>query len=87
MTAIGATSGPLGAIFLCGLFVPFMNKQGAIGGIICGLGSMMFLALKAFALAKTVNMNPRLPTDLTECPADTDFSNAKNFTIVEPPEL
>lgn len=26
MTAVGATSGPLGGIFLCGLFIPFMNK-------------------------------------------------------------
>ncbi|CAL8115706.1 unnamed protein product [Orchesella dallaii] len=87
MTAVGATSGPLGGIFLCGLFIPFMNKFGAIVGILGGLSSMMFVAINSFILARQHVLNPRLPTDLDDCPAGTNLSMAINYTMPAVPEF
>ncbi|XP_021962512.2 sodium-coupled monocarboxylate transporter 1 [Folsomia candida] len=87
MTALGATAGPLGGVFICALFIPWMNKYGAIGGMVVGLTSMMYLAVQAFLLGKQYpNLNLPLHTSLDQCPAGTDFSFAKNSTFLPPPE-
>ncbi|XP_035714440.1 sodium-coupled monocarboxylate transporter 1 [Folsomia candida] len=87
MTAVGATAGPLGGVFVCALFMPWMNKYGAIGGMIVGLTSMMYLAVQAFLLGKQYpNLNLPLHTSLDQCPAGTDYSLMKNSTLLPPPE-
>jgi sodium-coupled monocarboxylate transporter 8/12 len=53
ITALGALSGPLGAIFVMGLLMPFINRKGAIVGMLSGFIIMCWITVGAFRLGKS----------------------------------
>ncbi|CAG7817718.1 unnamed protein product [Allacma fusca] len=80
LTAVGATSGPLGAVFLMGLFMPCVNKWGAIVGTVTSLVTMIFIGIQSFRLDKPFIIP--LPTSVDECAIGTDLSAANNIPLV-----
>lgn len=48
---------------------------------------MMYIGINSFILGKQYVLHPRLPTDVDDCPADTDFSNLMNITNSTVPDL
>jgi SSS family transporter len=67
-TGVGATNGPLGAVFVLGLFLPFVNKYGALSGMSVGIVTMLTIATKSyfFGLDK---LHSQLPTSIDGCEA------------------
>ena len=77
LTVLGVIGGPVGGCFFMGLFLPFVNKVGALVGMVVGLSTSAFLAYQAYFLRNLITL---LPTSLDACPEGTDFSLAKNTT-------
>ncbi|CAG7718018.1 unnamed protein product [Allacma fusca] len=80
ITAVGAVSGPLGAVFITGMFMPCVNKWGAIIGTLTGLVSMTSVGVMSFQLGKPFVVP--LPTSIDECPFGTDMSTVKNSSLI-----
>ncbi|CAG7838062.1 unnamed protein product [Allacma fusca] len=72
ITAVGAISGPLGAVFLMALFIPCVNKWGATAGMVTGLSTMIFMSIQSFLMEKPYHAP--LPTYIDNCPPETNFS-------------
>ncbi|XP_076059410.1 sodium-coupled monocarboxylate transporter 1-like [Oratosquilla oratoria] len=69
----GAVAGPLLALFVMALFIPFVNGRGAALGLMSGHAVSLFVTFGAM----TLNVKPvLLPTSVEGCPA--------NLTIPEP---
>ncbi|XP_015783741.1 sodium-coupled monocarboxylate transporter 2 isoform X2 [Tetranychus urticae] len=68
---VGAISGPLLALFTLGIFIPFGNAKGAIGGFLSGLIISLFMALGA-----VFNLRPkiRLPVSTDNCSYDISLA-------------
>ena len=77
LTAVGAMSGGLGAAFLQGLFLPCVNKWGAMSGMVVALSSMIYIAIMSFTLDKPYFIP--LPTSVDNCPigTNTTFADGK----------
>ncbi|KAF2354964.1 Sodium/solute symporter [Trinorchestia longiramus] len=67
-TVVGVMSGPILAVYLLGLAVPFCNKQGAISGLISGYAVSVWIALGSF-LRNTAPLE-LLPSSTAGCPAN-----------------
>ncbi|CAG7718017.1 unnamed protein product [Allacma fusca] len=80
LTAVGAACGPLGAVFIMGMFMPCVNKWGAIVGTFTGLLAMMSVGAMSFQLEKPFVVP--LPTSIDECPFGTDMSTVKNISLI-----
>ncbi|CAG7825716.1 unnamed protein product [Allacma fusca] len=80
LTAVGAVSGPLGAVLIMGMFMPCVNKWGAFVGTITALVSMMSVGVMSFQLDKPFVVP--LPTNIDECPFGTDMSTVKNVSLI-----
>ncbi|CAG7718016.1 unnamed protein product [Allacma fusca] len=80
LTAVGAVSGPLGAVFIMGMFMPCVNKWGAIVGTFTALVAMMSVGVMSFQLDKPFVFP--LPTSIDDCPIGTDMSTVKNVSLI-----
>ncbi|ODN04385.1 Sodium-coupled monocarboxylate transporter 1 [Orchesella cincta] len=72
ITALGALSGPLGMVFVMGVLMPFVNKYGAITGMVTGFLSMLWITINAFILDKS---HIPMPFSADDCPTQAINSN------------
>jgi sodium-coupled monocarboxylate transporter 8/12 len=84
ITAMGALSGPLGAVFAMGLLMPCVNRYGAIAGMTTGFCCMVWLTTNAFMLGKS---HIPLPFSADDCPSSsimngTSISGTMNVTDI-----
>jgi sodium-coupled monocarboxylate transporter 8/12 len=80
ITVIGTAVGVQGSLFLMGVFFPFVNKHGAIWGMLVGLTCMSYLTFNAILIGKDYDINPKLPLSTDNCSDFADaFFNATTF--------
>ena len=82
----GAAVGPLFAVFIMGMFMPFMNKWGALAGLISGQAMCFWIVIGAMSIKKDHKLLA-LPLSSEFCPqnwtkiVDIPFSYLSDFTI------
>jgi Na+/proline symporter len=85
LTVVGATSGVLGSIFVMGVFLPFINKIGAMSGMISGLIVMAGITVKGLLLLGTYNHNEKLSISVSNCSMEVQVKNS-TYTDLEYPD-
>lgn len=87
----GLTSGPVGAMFVCGMCVPFVDTVSAIAGAVCGLGVCLWLGIGSFFYPPTSevlstsmdvclsNISDSLPTGATSLYTQHTVSNIETL--------
>ncbi|CAL8115700.1 unnamed protein product [Orchesella dallaii] len=84
ITALGALSGPLGMVFVMGVLMPFVNKYGAISGMVTGFLSMIWITINAFILDKS---HIPMPFSAEDCPNEILQTINSTVTIAHVEEL
>ncbi|XP_021956390.1 sodium-coupled monocarboxylate transporter 2 [Folsomia candida] len=80
ITVVGAAIGVLGSVFLTGVFMPFVNKRGAISGLVVGISAMSVITIQAILIQKTHSFQPKLDVSIEQC-SESVYENLKNATL------
>ncbi|CAL8112613.1 unnamed protein product [Orchesella dallaii] len=80
-----------GSVFLMGVFMAFVNKIGAVVGMITGIILMGFLSVNSFILQKKYSFQPKLEFSTANCTQDVwdsfNSTTVKNSTLLPASEL